>query len=327
VHSIQTISLSLQSNQIKEKDCLKVILFFCKKHNIGYDKEGIILLFEYVPERSLSKMLDLIQNVFTKRFYISHENIITVIREIEEKELNSIVKKDLRNGLDVTKKIKNKIFHEKPIEISHLCVLQPLERCKLCTIVPCSHITNDDLSKKCEARRIELPEYTEKRDKLNEKNCLEFIQYGKCSSFNNSGHCLYNHPKSMFNIKLIPIRCAICTMIFPCDKCKYSKKRIDLMKLIKNVEERLVIINKLNSPKPPLSLTQRLDDIDIKWMDIVKYYQVVYITDEKNKIINDMKLFIDISYCSEIKRYVSKAKLLREAFDEILESKLLEPKI
>jgi hypothetical protein len=62
-------------------------------------------------------------------------------------------------------------------------------------------------------------------------------------------------------------------------------------------------------------------------MDVVKYYKLIYLTDDKAKIINDMILFIDDSYCSEIKRYTSKSKLLREEFDEILESKLLEPKI
>eukprot|EP01032_Pedospumella_encystans_P026939 gene26939-30457_t len=71
-------STNIRTRAINERDALQVILTICNQHRIGFEREGIKAIFAAHSNRSLSKMLDLIQDVFLKEQYISRENVMKV---------------------------------------------------------------------------------------------------------------------------------------------------------------------------------------------------------------------------------------------------------
>lgn len=330
IGAIQSSAQCIKSNQIKENDCLKILLNFCKKHDIGHEREGMILLLKIYPKRSLTDLFDLIQEVFTRRYFISYENIMRIMKEREiiaketEKEFklkNMKLSKALRK-IEEGKKVKSSAEVPKDIpEISYLCVIQPIKRCGICTLLPpCSHISEDNLRDSSVELRGKLPV----DDSVG--NCLEFIRYGKCSSYNTFERCKYNHPNNVHKIKNPVVRCTICTLIWPCNICPYSINRRSLIKCLESAQLKLSNIINLCSPEPSFSLTQHAEEVSADWLDIVIYYRDTYCNPENNQILAENLLWANTSYCCVVKKFKFREKNIRDEFNEILTSKLLEPR-
>ena len=331
INAIQTTAHCLKSNQLKENDCLKVLLHFCKQHKIGYEREAIILLLKIFPKNSLTDIFDLMQIVFTKRYFISYENIVRIMKEkeMEEKEkekllknvkVSKIVKKN--EILQKSKDVPVNMCYQDVQEFSYLRILEPRKRCEICTLIPpCSHINENELiENSCEIRNKLL---------LNKKvnDCLEFVRYGTCTSFNKYNRCLYNHPKSIHKINIPAPRCTICTLLWPCNFCSYSIERNNLIKTIENVKTRLLLIQSLCLSSPSFSLVHHLDAISPNWKNTILQYNEIYCTPHTNQNIIDNLLWVNTSLCCDGKKFKTREKLVLDKFQEILKSKLLDPRV
>jgi DNA replication protein DnaC len=226
---VLTKSTSFKTRAINERDALQVVLAICNQHRIGFEREGIKTVFSLHPNRSLSNMIDLIEEVFLKRYFVSRENVLRVA---------------VGKASDV---------NDLPVLAQHRAV-EPFERCKACTLVPpCQHISLEDLVKLGSARRKELPRY-----KDGSMACPEFVRYGYCSMFNRNGHCSLDHPKNLHVIKKFAMRCPQCSITWPCNHCDFTKQRRSMQDLIDELQARIGRIRAINVPEPPVSLTRHL---------------------------------------------------------------------
>ena len=221
---VQTVSLKLKLKTLHEKDCMVFILRFLKEKNIGYDREGLLFMFKQVPGRAITTMLDLLQDCFLQRHYISEANLIA------------------------TSKIPLKV---PPTEVSATRVLEPLPRCRICTLYPpCKHIPEDSFLALAKKRRSELP------SRIHSATiCVEYARYGRCSAFNNLGRCWYDHPKKLYKVVGNPRRCGQCTLIWPCYHCDYVVNRQQLEALLVDLKGRLRRLKAAVAPDPPISLS------------------------------------------------------------------------
>ena len=222
---IQTKALMFRTRVIAEKECLLTLMFMCFRMSIGYEREGLKEVFNISKEYSLSSMMDLMQKVFVATHYISAANVLRV----------SGVKRELQ-------------------AIPPIRAMEPLERCKVCTLYPpCNHTTYDDLVDQGTTRRAELPRY-----RYGSMTCPTFQQHGFCPIFNKYGHCSLDHPKNLH--KVLPAKrfCAQCTIPWPCGHCAYTVDRNSLLATIAELQARIVRVRQINVPEPPLSMVRHL---------------------------------------------------------------------
>jgi hypothetical protein len=217
-------SINLKSHSIVDRDALQVVLSICKKTRIGYDRDGIRRIFSIHSNMSLSSIIDLLQEVFIKTQYISAENV-------------------------------NKVSGAAPElpEIAAVRSIEPLQRCSICTLFPpCKHTTVEDLARRGMKRRGELPRHK------NGMICPEFARYGRCSIFNHHGRCALDHPKNIHKVVTPPVRCPVCTIVWPCGHCSFTSDRIRLLGLVNEIRGRIHILKQIVAPNPPLSLIRHM---------------------------------------------------------------------
>ena len=218
-------AMIFRTKQTPERDALHVILTFCNRYLIGFDLDGIKKLFSIHSDFSISNILDSLQKVFVQKHFISEENVCKV----------SGVAMDLPS-------------------ISASQALEPLTRCEVCTLFPpCKHITIEAMSELGQQRRAALPRY-----KTGSMSCPEFVRCGNCSIFNKYGHCSLDHPKNLHIIVTPPVRCATCTIPWPCNHCAYTADRDALRATITEIYARITRARQINVPDPPRSLTRHL---------------------------------------------------------------------
>ena len=237
-------STNIRTRAISERDALQVVLMVCSLHKIGFEREGIKAVFKAHPNRSLSKIIDLVQDVFVKEHYVSRENVMKV----------TIGKSGDTSDLPV---------------ISQYRCIEPLERCKLCTLLPpCQHISVEELIQRGVARRKELPRY-----KVGSMSCPEFVRYGYCTMFNKNGHCSLDHPKNLHVVAKYAVRCPQCSIVWPCNHCDFTKYRVILQELIGELQLRLGRIRAINVPEPSISLTRHLVSVFLHVLYIISIYK------------------------------------------------------
>lgn len=222
-------STNFRTRSISERDALQVVLMICSNHKIGFEREGIKAIFAVNTNRSLSKILDLLQDVFLKQHYVSRENVmkVTIGKATDASDL--------------------------PVLSQHRAV-EPYERCSLCTLVPpCQHIPIEELIRRGVARRKELPRY-----KTGSMACPGFVRYGYCAMFNKNGFCNLDHPKNVHVIKKYAVRCPQCSIVWPCNHCDFTKHRTSMQALIDELHARIGRIRAINVPEPPVSLIRHL---------------------------------------------------------------------
>jgi hypothetical protein len=223
-------STNLRTRSINERDALQVTLMMLNQHRIGFERPAIKQIFSMFPDRSLSKIFDVIQEVFLAHHFVSKENVLKITATGKNPDINLL-----------------------PLISQHRSI-EPFERCDKCTLVPpCQHISMEELIKRGTARRKELPRY-----KTGSMVCPEFARYGYCRMFNKNGHCSLDHPKNIHVIKKFAVRCPQCTIIWPCNHCDFNKYRTIFSELIVELTARLGRIRSINVPEPAISLTRHL---------------------------------------------------------------------
>ena len=141
----------------------------------------------------------------------------------------------------------------KKIEISPSAAVEPLERCEICTLVPpCQHISLDMLEEAAKERRAQLPRYKGGME------CPEFFRKGRCTMFNQYGHCSLDHDGSMHEIVSPPARCPQCTLLWPCRHCTYSENREMVVREAQDIRGRLERLEKYTLPHPSKALVSML---------------------------------------------------------------------
>jgi hypothetical protein len=306
IQYFQTKAMILKCKNPNEKEALLIILSFCQKFKIGYDRLGIKCLFDshshMIGDKSgtntsgsvslsLSNMMNILQITFSKTSYISEENILKTLK-----------------------------VKQPPKIVGPYACIEPFKRCRVCTLYPpCKHNTFDTLVEKAEKQRSAYPEY------LGEKrlNCPEFVRTGKCSTFNKHKRCMLAHPRGRTQVEKAVIRCTLCTIQWPCQKCYYSKERNFLLSMIDNINKRLNLLVEINVPEPPIHLVIHLMDEYEDWEMSISALAKFYLTNEKFKIKNDIIEWINDSYCTIADEYEWKSTHLKRTYGEILTSPLL----
>jgi hypothetical protein len=316
-------STNFRTRSIQERDALQVVLAICNQHRIGFEREGIKTVFSLNPNRSLSNMLDLIEEVFLKLYFVSRENVL-------------------------------KLTSGKSTDVSDLPVIpqyravEPFERCKACTLVPpCQHITLEDLVKQGVARRKELPRY-----KTGSMSCPSFMRYGYCTMFNEHGHCSLDHPKNLHVIKKFAVRCPQCSIVWPCNHCNFTKNRRSMQDVITELHARIGRIRAINVPEPPVSLTRHLvrtrptvhcscvrglfantsvgfcfcnvQEHIVAWREQLRHIGRKYMTAEYAALIAAATEWLETGYCTKREEYRRREKTLREAFGEMYTTHILD---
>ena len=292
---IRNQAIFLKTAPILERDALTVILSICHRMNVGYDREGIQEMFKSNPSLNMSKLVDSVQNIFCKYYFISAENV---------------------------KKIgKNK--KESPIIDSSAAVM-PFGRCEICTLFPpCKHRTEEILSDLGKKKRGELPVYK------GGLQCPEFIRLGYCKMFNRTGHCSLSHPRTAHRLQDPRKICVQCTITWPCDHCAYSVSRKELFKMIDKIMGLIASLKYFLSAAPPQALTtlirQKYPDYyaDLKQLRLDVLGENM--TTNENMIrFNNIKLWAEKTLTTEELEYKNKHKALRFLFTPLLESEILE---
>ena len=80
IQYLQTKGILLKTKAPAEKDALLIVIGFCFKFKIGYEREGLRVLFDLYREPSkpnvhlsLSKIMNMLQKTFLKYSFISGE--------------------------------------------------------------------------------------------------------------------------------------------------------------------------------------------------------------------------------------------------------------
>lgn len=249
ISSIQSKAVSVRTRAVGERDCLLIILNILHRNHIGHDREAIKEIFHHFkPHYSISNMLDFIQELFQKYEYVSLANVL--------KKLGKVVKP----------------------HVSAVEVLQPLQRCDICTLVPpCKHYDSEILVGNAIERRSKngLPRYK------GGMVCPDWARFGHCTFYNNNGHCSLDHPRNIHVVDDPLIRCPSCTIPWPCNHCSFSPARVRLHKLISDIRGRLSRIKQLVAPDPPYSLTKHIVSsiCAILYFAVVRLLHMLSITD------------------------------------------------
>ena len=298
LHNVQDInpivaakSVLLKTNKIKEKDALQVILGLCFRNRIGYDREGIKTLFTYhAPDYSLSSMIDNIQKIFQQKYFIDNENVCTVLEIVQPK-----------------------------ITIPSTRAMEPLERCRICTLFPpCKHKTTQWLSDQGKKRREQLPRYK------GGLACPEWVRFGRCSIFSRYGHCSCDHPKNLHIIQYPEARCPTCTIKWPCNHCTYSKDRMAVVKVLEQLQEKFDRLRTYIQPDLGINETERLSGINGNWKSKLFMFEAMYVKGkDKIELLHDVKTWLDTAYSTDPEEYQNQAKKIKLGFGEIFRSDLL----
>jgi len=311
---VQQVSVKLRSKAMGEQDTLAWVLKFLFRRKVGYNREGIQMLFKACKDRSLTAMLDLLQDTFLQRDFISAENILRVWT-------GAPIKVDLP-------------------EIPFTRVIEPVQRCRICTLYPpCNHTDLQALVAVAKERRDELP-YTPpptkkgggKRQSVGAaaaaaappQLCWEYTRYGKCSAFNQLGRCKYNHPKTIHKIIEEPRRCERCSIPWPCDHCAYHADRNSLIALIARLKVRLKRLKQAAAKEPPMALSFLLEERDPDWKDVVKYLDDVYTTDDKVEVFKAITTWLENAFCTDSELYIRRERFLLREFGEVVDIPLLD---
>lgn len=298
IQFFQSKAMNLKTKLAVEKDTLLICLHFCQKYKIGYDRLGLKALFDANRDPpnnlSLSRIYNTMQKTFIKLHYISEENIAKIMK-----------------------------LKVQPNFVSPFASIEPLPRCRRCTLYPpCQHISRESLIERAQIQRDSYPDYVGEGRPV----CAEFVRSGKCSTFNKHKRCTLAHPKNRTRVEESRVRCPLCTIIWPCQKCNYSNARNDTLALIDTVDARLELLQAINVPEPPIHLVVHLMEEYEDWEMTVSALAKFYITSDKWKIKEETKEWIETEHSTSSEEYEWKQQRLSRTYGEVLSTPVLKPK-
>jgi hypothetical protein len=294
IQFLQTKGMQLKCKNPSEKEALVIMLLFCQKFKIGYERAGIHTIFELNRDNnlSLSKMVNMLQATFVKTHFISEENVF-------------------------------KCSNKKPPApvIGPYAAIEPFPRCRICTLFPpCAHRPQAELIEQGQKQREAYPDYVGQGRPV----CPEFARTGCCTVFNTHKRCNLAHPKRLHTVLLPVIRCPLCTIAWPCQKCDYSSDRNELLDLIENIETRIELLKVLNVKEPPVHLVIHLaaefEDWDMRISAIAKFY----LTSEKQATLTETKEWVATERSVLPHEYEWKRSHLNRTYGELVQTPLLK---
>jgi nucleoside-triphosphatase THEP1 len=333
---IQTMALNFNTNSISERNGLMVILSLCHRNKIGYDREGIHAVVNmHLKDMSLSKIIDLMQKVFVEYSYLSAENVAKVAGATREKPKIAITE-----------------------------ILQPMERCKICTLFPpCKHITLEMMVAQAETALANIPRVKPLtlsmfnnaggsaiplNMPLSSSKCSEYITFGHCSLYTKYGRCPLDHPKDLHRLIYPVRRCSQCTIPWPCNHCEYSESRKLLIRTIKSIETRLHLLKQLVVPDPLINVAVWLvslnehpllndasndtylycallqNDLYPSWKMVMGRYEKKFLTKSMEDALISTISWLHNGYSQVIEEYRLKNRLITMSYQELLESPMLD---
>jgi hypothetical protein len=117
---------------------------------------------------------------------------------------------------------------------------------------PCKHISFAMLAEAGTERRQQLPRYK------GGMCCPEFLHFGRCTMFNQYGHCSLDHNGEKHMVITPPPRCPQCTLLWPCRHCSFSENREIVVREVADIHGRLVRLEKFTLPLPSKALVSML---------------------------------------------------------------------
>mgnify|MGYP003386670733 CR=1 FL=1 len=289
ISNIQSRAVSTRTKNISEHDSLLVVLSILYRNSIGFDREGLRAVFkECEPHHSTSKILNYCQDLFVKYQFISVDYL--------NAHQDRVIKK----------------------EVSTLAVLEPLDRCDICTLVPpCAHYNNAILLENARHRRRALPRYK------GGMTCPEFQRYGYCSFFNENGHCSLDHPKNIHVLKDIVVRCPLCTIPWPCHHCLFNPFRDKVFALIADLRRRISLCKQLIAPDPPVALTKHIDIVYPNFkVNLTRIFRT-YVTEGKELILNETSNWLEKEVCVVVDEYKAREQEIVLGFGEFGKTPML----
>lgn len=297
IQYLQTKGMQLKCKSPSEKEALMIVLHFCYKFKIGYEREGIKAIFDLTRQDgllSLSRIVTLIQTTFFKMSYISEENVYKAAKKKPPQQV-----------------------------VGPTAAIEPFTRCKICTLFPpCNHRTQAKLIDQGQKQRDAYPEYVGEKRPV----CAEFVRTGRCTVFNTHKRCTLAHPKNKSKVLLPVIRCPKCTITWPCHHCAYSRERNALLDSIADVEKRIELLKTINVPEPPVHLIIHLVDEYEDWEMTLSAIAKFYVTADKLAILTEAKSWIDTEYCTNPEEYDWKRTHVHRTFGELLTTPMLKEK-
>lgn len=289
ISAIQSRAVPVRTKSISESDALLVILSILYRNSIGFDRDGLQAVFEECkPGFSTSKILEFCQDLFNEYQYISVDNV----------------------NAHVGKVVKN--------EVSTLAVLQPLQRCDICTLIPpCKHYDNQILLENAKVRRRTLPRYK------GGMTCPEFLRYGHCSFFNENGHCSLDHPRNIHVLRDIQLRCPSCTIPWPCGHCLFMPNRTKIQTILTDIRRRIGLCKQLIAPDPPVALTKHIDIMFPNYKANLTRIFGLYVTESKEQLLDETQHWLDSVICVIVDEYKAKESELVLSFGELGKTPML----
>ena len=297
IQYLQTKAAMVTCKAPSEKDALQILLSFCMRFKIGYERTGIEALFKLTAERNkgrvnLTDLMRLLQKCYLSREYISEDNVYVAAGKPRPK-----------------------------VVVGPYAAIQPFPRCKTCTLYPpCQHRDLETLIMQANQRRKELPE------RKGGLECREFLRTGACSIFNKHKHCSLDHPTKKVSVQKLVRRCSICTIIWPCNHCTYSSERNRLVAVRDEIHRRLELLAVLTEDDPPVYLITHLVDRYEDWETTLKGIQKFYVTSEREAVMAETERWINNEYSVEENEYAFKIAHLTRTYAEVLSTPLLEEK-
>ena len=291
IQYFQTKAILVKTKSPSEKTCLSILLAFCLKHKIGYNREGMKALFDLRGKKqNLNMLLSLLQKTFLHRHFISEENIYHSAK----------LKLPLR-------------------EVGPYSSIDPISRCKICTLLPpCQHMTSTILISKAHQQRQALPKNEQ------EVECAEFLRIGKCSQFNKTGLCSFNHPPQGIKVKRFIMRCPKCTIKWPCGHCEYTKERLKLVDTANEIKRRLQLLDTILLDEPPIHIIAQIEkNTDDDWKDSALALKRFYTTETKKKALDETSEWIENNYCIDEEEYIFRNARLKRTYGELYKTLLL----
>ncbi len=297
IQYLQTKAAMVNCKAPGEKDALLILLSFCHRFRIGFERTGLQALFKLMAERNkgrinLTDLMRLLQKCYLTRQYVSEDNVYVAAGKPRPK-----------------------------VVVGPYAAIQPFPRCKICTLYPpCKHRDLETLIAQATARRRELPE------RKGGLECREFLRTGACSIFNKHKHCSLDHPTRKVVVEKLQRRCAVCTITWPCNHCSYSVERNKLVALREEIYRRLELLSLLTEEEPPVYLITHLVDKYEDWQDTLKGIKKFYVTREREAVMLEIEKWIDSEYSTEGVEYEFKIARLKRTYAEVLSTPLLEEK-
>jgi hypothetical protein len=269
--------LSLSMKCLSIDHWLDRLLTVCVAEQVGYDREGIKLVVE-LASNDFGAAIDLIQQCFIHKYFISADNVIKTVTKIlaEIQARKDAEKTEKRNRQTSSSIIPASVgpskasssssskqltieprqqfdasrIVPKPKQLYEVCSLGKSLRCNICTLPPpCKHISGKLLISLARERIASATPHPDM------PLCPSYVKTGACEYLTLYGYCRLHHPPELFTYIQPPKRCPVCTIPEPCNTCQWFIIRRAVARLVSRASTEFLAV-KAKGSRATLSLAK-----------------------------------------------------------------------